>query len=192
MGRLETAGRNEFISSLTSLAEAHLRSMEDGVAMWKDVLANLEKIDEQDTINSTTPPTTPTPVLKSLNQLPPPALPPKPNTHTHPHPSTPKSSHTPSILSSFPSTPDTPPHITLDNSHINSFDSFDSPTSLVEPSLRRNSSPKPLLSELPTEPTTPPYQSNKDRENAKDVFENSSEGIGIPKSEQEEYEELAL
>eukprot|EP00026_Physarum_polycephalum_P005700 Phypoly_transcript_05735.p1 GENE.Phypoly_transcript_05735~~Phypoly_transcript_05735.p1 ORF type:complete len:338 (-),score=57.22 Phypoly_transcript_05735:809-1822(-) len=59
MGRLETAGRNDFFTSLTSLAEAHLRSMEDGVAMWKDVLAKLEKLEEQDPTPPVTPSSTP-------------------------------------------------------------------------------------------------------------------------------------
>lgn len=115
------------------------------MAMWKDVLANLEKLDERDSINSTTPPATPASLPKSVStQTSTPVLPPK-NLNT-PKPS----SHTPFIPSSSPLTLDTPPNISLDaNNHINSFDPYDQPASISisggDPALRRNSSPKVAL-----------------------------------------------
>ena len=128
--------------------------MEDGVALWKDILVNLEKLDERvDTLGSTTPPATPTPLPKPApTQTSTPVLPPKPNISTNnANPGTPKSaSHTP-IPSTSSTAPVTAPSLSLDrsnhfSSHGSSFDPVDQPppigTSGGHPLARHDLSPK--------------------------------------------------
>lgn len=206
MDRLEGAGRSEFVSSLTSMAEAHLRSMEDGVAMWKDILANLEQLDERESVlPSASPPTTPTTLQRSTSsQSSTPVLPPKPSL---PNPGTPKPSHTPLLSPPLPSPPSSleSSSFSLETSnHANSFDPFGTSSLAGDPMLRRNSSPKPPLDSPLSSPTLQQSLEEKDNiyannnniytnnNNNSYHFEPQTDGIGIRQGEQEEYEELAL